>query len=141
MAVDQKTNEALDLKTLKLPPFPPVSKIEWEEYEDWTGEPSLRLLVIFAENTDVDKITGEQVGDIKRAIRDSLMAHGISKFPYSKPSMPEVASTNTYEADDDSFTTISLTSQGQLLNLIRRDLDRRTCVGPFQRHTMQFFIT
>ncbi len=89
MAVDEKTKDALDLKTLKLPPFPPVSKIEWEEYEDSTGDPALRLLVIFAENTDVDKITGEQVGNLKRAIRDSLIAHGISKFPYIFITTPE----------------------------------------------------
>ncbi len=89
MAVDEKTNEALDLKTLKLPPFPPVSKIECEEYEDSTGEPSLRLLVIFAENTDATKITGEQVGNLKRAIHDSLIAHGITKFPYIFIATPE----------------------------------------------------
>ena len=89
MAVDEKTKEALDLKFLKLPPFPPVSKIEWEEYEDSTGEPSLRLLVVFAENIDVDKITGEHVGNLKRAIHDSLIAHGISKFPYIFIATPE----------------------------------------------------
>ena len=89
MAVDEKTSEALDFKALKLPPFPVVSKIEWQEYEDWTGEPSLRLLVIFAENTDGDKITGQQVGEIKRAIHDSLIAHGISKFPYIFIATPE----------------------------------------------------
>lgn len=89
MTVDEKTNEALDLKTLKLPPFPPVSKIEWEEYEDSTGEPSLRLLVVFAENTDVTKITGEQVGNLKRAIHESLLAHGITKFPYTFVATPE----------------------------------------------------
>lgn len=83
MAVDERTNEALDLKTLKLPPFPPVSEIRWEEYEDSTGDAALRLLVVFAENTDVEKITGQQVGDLKRAIRESLIAHGITKFPYT----------------------------------------------------------
>ena len=83
MTVEEQTQRALDLKTLKLPPFPPVSKIEWEEYEDSTGEPSLRLLVVFAENTDIDKVTGKQVGDLKRAIRESLIAHGITKFPYT----------------------------------------------------------
>lgn len=101
MAVDEKTKEALDLKTLKLPPFPPVSKIEWEEFEDWTGEPSLRLLVIFAENTDVDKITGEQVGDMKRAIHDSLIAHGISKFPYTFIATPEELAEPIDEDEDE----------------------------------------
>lgn len=82
MAVDEKTNEALDLKNLKLPPSPPVYKIDWEEYEDSTGEPSLRLQVVLAENTDVNKVTGEQIGDLKGAIHESLIAHGILKFPY-----------------------------------------------------------
>ena len=89
MTVDEKTNEALDLTTLKLPPFPPVSKIEWEEYEDSTGEPSLRLLVVFEANTDITKITGEQVGNLKRAIHESLLAHGITKFPYIFVATPE----------------------------------------------------
>lgn len=89
MAVDEKTNEALDLKTLKLPPFPPVARIEWEEYEDSTGDDALRLLVVFAENTDVEKITGQQLGDLKRAIRDSLIAHGVEKFPYVSITTPE----------------------------------------------------
>jgi hypothetical protein len=83
MAVDEQTRKALDLKTLKLPSFPLVSRIEWEEYEDSTGEPSLRLLVVFAENTDIEKVTGRQVGDLKRVIRESLRAHGITKFPYT----------------------------------------------------------
>ncbi len=83
MAVDERTNEALDLKTLKLPDLPPIDRIEWEEYEDSTGDDSLRLLVVFAKDTDVEKLTGQQVGDLKRAIRDSLIAHGISKFPYT----------------------------------------------------------
>jgi len=89
MAVDEKTKEALDLKTLKLPPFPPVSKIQWEEYEDSTGDESLRLLVIFAENTDMESISGQQLGDLKRAIRDSLIAHGVEKFPYISIATPE----------------------------------------------------
>jgi|LakMenE18May11ns_1017448.scaffolds.fasta_scaffold8088248_1 hypothetical protein len=89
MAVDEKTKEALDLKTLKLPPFPPVSEIQWEEYEDSTGDAALRLLVIFAKNTDVDSISGLQLGDLKRAIRDSLIAHGIEKFPYISIATPE----------------------------------------------------
>lgn len=83
MAVDEQTRKALDLKTLKLPPFPPVARIEWEEYEDSTGDPALRLLVVFAEKTDIEKVTGQQVGDLKRAIRESLITHGITKFPYT----------------------------------------------------------
>lgn len=89
MAVDEQTQKALDLKTLDLPPFPTVDRIEWEEYEDSTGEDSLRLLVVFGANTDVEKITGQQVGNLKRAIHDSLIAHGITKFPYIFVATPE----------------------------------------------------
>lgn len=101
MTVEEKTNQALDLKTLRLPPFPRVQKIEWQEYEDWTGEPSLRLLVIFADNTDVDKITGEQLGEMKLAIRDSLIAHGIEKFPYVSTATPEELAEPIDEDDDE----------------------------------------
>ncbi len=82
MAVDEKTTEALDLEHLQLPPSPPVSQINWKEYQDSTGEPSLRLQVVLEENTDVSKVSGEQIGELKAAIRDSLVAHGVSKFPY-----------------------------------------------------------
>ncbi|MDA1014810.1 MAG: hypothetical protein O3A00_10210 [Planctomycetota bacterium] len=89
MAVEEKTNEALDLLTLRLPPSPPVCRIEWQEYQDSTGEPSLRLQVVLAENTDVSKVSGEQVGELKAAIRESLVAHGVSKFPYIFITTPE----------------------------------------------------
>jgi hypothetical protein len=82
MAVDEQTRDALELKNLRLPSLPPIDRIECEEYEDSSGSDSLRLLVIFASDTDVEKITGQQAGDLKRAIRESLIAHGIPKFPY-----------------------------------------------------------
>jgi hypothetical protein len=37
----------------------------------------------------VDSISGLQLGDLKRAIRDSLIAHGIEKFPYISIATPE----------------------------------------------------
>jgi hypothetical protein len=89
MAVDEKTKEALDLKTLQLPSSPPVFQINVEEYEDWTGEESLRLQVVLAAHTDVSRITGQQVGELKRAIHDSLIAHGVSRFPYIFITTPE----------------------------------------------------
>ncbi|MFM7844717.1 MAG: hypothetical protein ACKOBW_08930 [Planctomycetota bacterium] len=82
MTVDEKVVKAIDLKTLKLPAFPPVLEIGCEDYEDSTGQPSLRFLVVFKRDINENQITGEQVGNIKRAIHDSLLAHGITKFPY-----------------------------------------------------------
>ena len=65
MAVDKKTNEALDLKSLKLPSSPLVYQIDWEEYEDSTGEPSLRLQVVLKKGTDIGQVSGEQIGKMK----------------------------------------------------------------------------
>jgi len=89
MAVDEKTMEALDLRTLDLPSSPPVSRIESQEYTDSTGEPSLRVLVVLNENTDLSLVSGEDVGELKAVIRQSLLDHGIVKFPYIFISTPE----------------------------------------------------
>lgn len=54
MPVDEKTREALDRQSLRLPASPPVSRVEVEEYTDSSGEPSLRILVVLDESTDLD---------------------------------------------------------------------------------------
>lgn len=82
MPVDEKTIKALDLTSLPLPPSPAISRIEVEEYIDSTGEPSLRLLVVLAEQTDVASLTGKEVGALKAAIHQSLLDHGVERFPY-----------------------------------------------------------
>ena len=89
MPVDQNTIDALDLKRLSLPPSPHVTKLEAEEYTDSTGEPSLRILVTLDEATDIGRVSGDDVGELKSAIRESLREHGIHVFPYiflAKPS-------------------------------------------------------
>ncbi|REJ93502.1 MAG: hypothetical protein DWQ34_10460 [Planctomycetota bacterium] len=82
MPVDEKTREALALDGLQLPPSPPVARVEAEEYTDSTGEPSLRVLVVLDESADLDQVSGEDVGELKFAIRESLREHGIEVFPY-----------------------------------------------------------
>ncbi len=82
MAVDEKTIEALDLRKLSLPSSPPVSRIEVEDYEDSLGAPALRLLVVVRKNTDMSRVSGEAIGEVKAAIRENLAAHGIARFPY-----------------------------------------------------------
>lgn len=82
MAVDLQTKKALDLKTLKLPPYPEVLSIQAEDYTDSDGDEALRITVVLAEDTDLDKVTGENVRALKSAIRDSLIGEGISRFPY-----------------------------------------------------------
>jgi hypothetical protein len=89
MTVDQKTMEALDLKSLHLPTTIPVERLEAEDYTDSTGEPSLRVLVVIGESTDVEQVPGEDVGELKAVIRQSLRDHGVDVFPYiflAKPS-------------------------------------------------------
>lgn len=89
MAVDEKTTQALDLKKLKLPQYPVIERIEAKPYTDSAGEPSLRILVVLDEATDISKVSGEAVGELKAAIRESLQEHGSNVFPYiflAKPS-------------------------------------------------------
>ena len=82
MAVDEKTRESLDLKILKLPKSMPVTKVYAEEYFDSSGEEALRVQVILDESFDEYHIDGRAVGDLKRAIHQSLLDHGITLFPY-----------------------------------------------------------
>jgi len=89
MLVDDKTRKALDIKGLVFPASIKVSKVEAEDYTDWDGEPALRVLVTLDESVEVDKVSGQEVGDLKRAIRESLRKHGVALFPYiflAKPS-------------------------------------------------------
>lgn len=86
--VDDKTREVLDLSTLKLPPYPRVERLEVENYTDATGMPSLRILVVLEESTDMDTVTGKDVSDLKFAIHDSLLAEGIELFPYIFLALP-----------------------------------------------------
>lgn len=89
MVVGEKTREALNLNTLALPPSPPVSEIQSQEYTDSTGEPSLRILVILRKDTDLSKVSGKEVGELKATIRQSLLDHGVEKFPYIFIATPE----------------------------------------------------
>lgn len=82
MTANKQTVEALDMKSLHLPADPHVVELDAEEYTDSSGEPALRVQVILDESVDVDNIRGEQVGELKFAIRDSLRRHGVTLFPY-----------------------------------------------------------
>ncbi|MBW3542879.1 MAG: hypothetical protein KY476_21665 [Planctomycetes bacterium] len=89
MAVIDAAREALDLSKLQLPPSPPVTQLECEDYTDAEGESALRILAVIDESTDLEQVTGHDVGELKYAIRQSLRRHGINLFPYiflAKPS-------------------------------------------------------
>jgi hypothetical protein len=73
---------ALDLKSLQIPQSIPVTEIEWEEYSDADGEPSLRIWVVFESASDAGDFSGDDVGDLKFAIRQSLRDNGITEFAY-----------------------------------------------------------
>ena len=98
MAVDANTLDALDLQKLTLPPSPPVTELRAEDYIDSSGEDSLQVFVILAENADVERLSGKDVGTLKSTIRDSLRRHGVTRFVYftlAKPS--ELAKCNDDE--------------------------------------------
>ena len=80
MVVDEQTRQALDLSSLQLPARPSVIKLEAEDYTESTGESSLRILVLLDEKTDVDKLSGADVGGLKSTIRQSLREPGINVF-------------------------------------------------------------
>jgi hypothetical protein len=83
MAVDEKIQAALALEALPLPPSPRVEQIEAEYYVDSTGVDSLMIWVLLSDDTRDEEITGKNVMDIKAAIRESLLSHGVHLFPYS----------------------------------------------------------
>jgi hypothetical protein len=89
MPLSVDTRGAFDLMNLPIPPGMRILKIEAEDYTDWTGDPALRVNVLLDESTDIERITGAQVGAFTDAIFDNLLERGIKLFPYvffAKPS-------------------------------------------------------
>jgi hypothetical protein len=85
MPADVKTRAraALKLKNLKLPPKPRVLAIEVEDYVDWTKEEALRVWAVIDENTtDAELQNGKAIIELKEAIHDTLLAKGITLYPY-----------------------------------------------------------
>lgn len=84
MSAAEKINAALNLEELapRLPPSPPVSRVQWEDYVDSDGEDALRVLVVLPDEVDEFKFDGRSITKLKTAIHESLQKHGIHKFPY-----------------------------------------------------------
>jgi len=80
--MDARVKKALNLKKLRFPSSLPVERLEVEDYTDWTGDASLKVVVILGESVDVDHIDGDAVLDLKREIHDRLQQQGITLFPY-----------------------------------------------------------
>ncbi len=94
MLTNPRVGDALELSEIHVPAGLQVDRMEPEDYTDSSGEPALRVLVTIAESTDLDRLSGADVGELKASIRSSLRRHGIDLFPYiflAKPS--ELAET------------------------------------------------
>ncbi|MBW3541908.1 MAG: hypothetical protein KY476_16690 [Planctomycetes bacterium] len=82
MTVAKKAQKLLDPRKLDLPPAPRVVAIEVEDYVDWAGDDALRIYVTIPDDTRDEELTGENGLQLKDAIYDRLLAHGIELFPY-----------------------------------------------------------
>jgi hypothetical protein len=84
MAVDQKIVDLLKFSELrsKLPQNPKVVDIRVEDYVDTDGEDALRVRVILDEEVDVEKLSGNDITDLKMAIHDRLLEQGVELWPY-----------------------------------------------------------
>ena len=84
MAVDQKIVDALRLNDLKpkLPRNPRVVDIRVEDYVDTDGEDALRVTVILDERVKPEKVDGQDITDLTRAIHDRIRELGIELWPY-----------------------------------------------------------
>ena len=89
MTGEVNTRQPSDLKGLALPASPSVVRLLVEDYTDSEGEPTVRVLAVLDEKTDLKKVGGAAVGELKSAIRAGLQRSGITAFPYiflAKPS-------------------------------------------------------
>ena len=97
MTVIETVRDLLDWRKLTLPDSLHVIGMETEEYVDWQGAESLRVNVTIADETDLSRVTGLDVIELKSAIRERLLQNRILLFPYifiAKPS-------ELLEVDDD----------------------------------------
>jgi hypothetical protein len=89
VTVIETIRDLLDWRKLSLPSSLTVIGMETEEYVDFHGEESLRVNVTIADDTDLSKVSGQDVVELKSAIHQQLLDNGIRLFPYifiAKPS-------------------------------------------------------
>ncbi len=87
MAVDQKIQKiqnAVKLSRLKskLPREPKVVDILVEDYVDTDKEDALRVTVIIDEDVDIEKVSGQDITDLKSAIRHRIRELGVELWAY-----------------------------------------------------------
>ena len=101
MAVDQmiqKVQDALKLGKVKskLPRNPKVVDIRVEDYVDTDGEDALRVTIVIDEDVDVEKVSGQDITDLKNAIRRRIRELGVELWAYIR-----IAKPSELEEDDD----------------------------------------
>ncbi|MBI2827343.1 MAG: hypothetical protein HYX69_21935 [Planctomycetia bacterium] len=82
MTVAERVRKALDIKRLSLPESPHVLRIVAEDYANAAGDDALRIVVVLANDTDMSRLSGDDVLSLKSAIRESLQSKGVALFPY-----------------------------------------------------------
>lgn len=89
MPVDSRVSEALRFDHLKLPPVPRVLSIEAEDYVTYDGEDALRIWITIPEDTTDEELrNGRAFLELDQRIHDSLLAKGITLFPYTTVTKP-----------------------------------------------------
>ena len=93
MAVDQmiqKIQDALKPSKMrsKLPRNPKVVDIRVEDYIDTDGEDALRVMVVIDEDVDIEKVSGQDITDLKSAIRRRIRELGVDLWAYTQIAKP-----------------------------------------------------
>jgi hypothetical protein len=79
---EERINAALRLDALDLPSNPRIAGIDWEFYEDSSGDESLEIFVLLADDTTDKEIEKAPIHAIKRQIIESLREQKVTLFPY-----------------------------------------------------------
>lgn len=84
MAMEQheEIRNALELRAIDLPDSPRIVKLDWDYYEDSSGDEGIEIEVVFDAGTTDDQILQAPIHEIKRRILDSLREHEVTLFPY-----------------------------------------------------------
>jgi hypothetical protein len=101
MAVDQmirKVQDALNFSKVKskLPRNPKVVDIRVEDYVDSDGEDALRVTIVIDEDVDVENVSGQEITDLKSAVRRRIRELSVELWPYI-----QIAKPSELEVDDD----------------------------------------
>jgi hypothetical protein len=101
MTVDQvirKVHDALKSSRFKakLPRSLEIRDIRVEDYVDTDGEDALRIWVIIDEDVDVEKVHGDDITALKRAIHDRVRELGVERWPYT-----HIAKQSEFDEEDD----------------------------------------